>query len=475
VKPDRILQKVAVIMFKAVFTNSSGILFSRVTGLFRDLLMASTVGVNIFSDIFFIAFKLPNLFRRIFGEGAFSQAFIPSFTRVKNRFIFASSTFTQLLFIVLLLTIFVNIFPEAVTKSIALGYSEETVEKASTFVAINFTYLILIFSVTFLSALLHYREHFVTTAYSTALLNLSLIGAMILSADLSEEEMVYYLSYGVVIGGILQLLSHIFALWYIRSLKPLLLGFRKWREWSGGKSDRAIFYKKFSLGIWSNSTAQISAFIDTWLATFLSTGAVSYLYYGNRIFQLPLALFAIATTTAIFPKVSKLVKVGDEVGAKKLLQKGFWFLLYMLSVSGVIGVIFSEEIVWLLFERGEFTSSDRDVTAGVLSIYLIGLVSYGVSKLFSLWLYANEKMRESAKIATISLSSNILFSLLLIYPFGIEGLAMASTLSSFVLLIFTLHSFGWNSFWDILKSKHLLYLPLLLMATVTIGIGLDQF
>jgi len=460
-------------MFRAIFTNSSGILFSRITGFFRDLIMASTLGVNIFSDIFFIAFKLPNLFRRIFGEGAFSQAFIPSFSRVKNRFIFATSTFTQLLFVIVLLTIFVNLFPATVTKMIAIGYSWELIERAKDFVAINFTYLILIFTVTFLSALLHYREHFMTTAYSTSLLNLSLIVAMLLSADMSKESMVYYLSYGVVIGGALQVITHLLALYYIKTLRPLFLGFGKWRKWSRSRDDRGVFYQKFIFGIWGNSTAQISVFIDTWLATFLSVGSVSYLYYGNRVFQLPLALFAIATTTAIFPKISKLIKSGDEVKAKALLKNGFWFLLYMLSISTAIGIIFSEKIVWLLFERGEFTSSDTVITSSILALYLIGLITYGVSKLLSLWLYANEQMRESAKIASYSLLANVLFSMILIAPMGVSGLALSSTLSSFILLIFTIRIFGVENFKEIVVSKHILYLTLLLTILIPVGLYIE--
>lgn len=188
-------------MFKSIFTNSFGILFSRVLGFLRDLLTASVLGANIYSDIFFIAFKLPNLFRRIFAEGAFTQVFIPAYAKSKHRAVFLAHIFSIFLSIIVILTLFVNILPSIATKAIAIGFDKEMIDLASPFVAINFWYLPLIFMVTFLSTLLQYKQHFATTAFSTALLNISLILALYFSQDKSQNEIVYYLSYGVVIGG----------------------------------------------------------------------------------------------------------------------------------------------------------------------------------------------------------------------------------------------------------------------------------
>ena len=136
-------------MFRAIFTNSFGILFSRILGFIRDLLMASHLGANIYSDIFFIAFKLPNLFRRIFAEGAFTQAFLPAFTRSRHKAVFSLYIFTLFLSIIILLSIAVTIFPDASAKAIALGFDAKTVSMAAPYVAINFYYLPLIFAVTF--------------------------------------------------------------------------------------------------------------------------------------------------------------------------------------------------------------------------------------------------------------------------------------------------------------------------------------
>ncbi|MEA3371494.1 MAG: lipid II flippase MurJ, partial [Campylobacterota bacterium] len=153
-------------MFKAIFTNSFGILFSRILGFIRDLLTASALGANVYSDIFFIAFKLPNLFRRIFAEGAFTQVFIPAFARSAHKAVFSVNIFLVFLSIILLITLLVNLVPELFTKAIAVGFNAQTIEIAAPFVAINFWYLPLIFAMTFLSGMLQYKNHFATTAFS---------------------------------------------------------------------------------------------------------------------------------------------------------------------------------------------------------------------------------------------------------------------------------------------------------------------
>jgi len=444
-------------MLKSIFTNSSGILFSRILGFFRDMLTASTLGVNIYSDIFFIAFQLPNLFRRIFGEGAFSQAFLPSFTRVKKRVLFSASIFYKLISAIIILTVLVNIFSYEVTSIIGAGFSDEVIKEAEIFVQINFLYLILIFIVTFLSALLHYREHFITTAFSTALLNISIIIALTLSQNLTQKEIIYFMSYGVVIGGILQVIAHIIAINFNSMNKILYGGLLKFTRFKEVKKSSNKFFNKFFLAIWSGGTAQISSFLDVLIASFLITGSISYLYFANRVFQFPLAIFAIATTIAIFPKVSKFIKLKQEQKADKIFKISFWILISLLSSATIVGTIFSEEIVKLLFERGNFLENDRIETAKVLFFYLLGLTVFGISKLFSLWLYAHEKMVETAKISTYTLIIKIFFALLLVDVFGVSGLALSTSISSIFLLIFTLQEFGWDKFFQIILDKFAIY------------------
>lgn len=446
-------------MFKAIFTNSFGILVSRILGFFRDLFTASALGANVYSDIFFIAFKLPNLFRRIFAEGAFTQVFIPAFAKSNHKGVFSANIFIVFLSIIFFITLLVNLLPSLATQAIAVGFDEKTLEIASPFVAINFWYLPLIFAVTFLSTMLQYKHHFATSAFSTALLNLSLILALYFSQDKSQVEIVYYLSWGVVIGGIMQLGVHVIAIYKYGLSKILIGGFKHLRVKSKIiKKDTKEFRRQFFPAMWGNSTAQVSAFLDTLLASFLVTGSISYLYYANRIFQLPLALFAIATAVALFPRVARYIKNKDEKKAKEFMSKAFWFLAFLLTASTIGGIILSREITWLLFERGAFTAQDTTNTTMVLQMYMIGLLPFGLQKLFVLWLYAKQMQMQAAKIATFSLVTYIIVALSLISPMGVSGLALASTVGGFVSFTLTIRSFGLQNFLEIIRSKNALYL-----------------
>ncbi len=452
---------------KSFFTNSAGILVSRIFGFIRDLLSASILGANLYSDIFFIAFKLPNLFRRIFAEGAFTQSFIPNFAKAKKKSLFSYKIFIRFILFLLLFSLFVTLFSDFFTKLIAIGFDEKKIKLASTFVAINFYYLPLIFCVSFFAALLQYKNHFATTSFSTALLNISLITALLYSRNLNKQDIVYAMSYAVLIGGVLQVIAHLIALKKKRLLKIFVVGYRLSKKSKKQKQSK-IFYKSFYHAILGNSTAQISAFLDTWLASFLASGSISYLYYGNRVFQLPLALFAIALSVGIFPKIARMLKANDEQNALKLMEKSFWFLTFTLSISMVGGIILSDEITKLLFQRGSFTDINALHTSQVLSMYMIGLLPYGLSKIFSLWLYSKNQQKIAAKISLYSLGSNVLLSLALIKPLGVAGLALASSISGFVLFIFTINSFGVKQFLDIISLKKILQLLLILSVEVAL-------
>lgn len=446
-------------MIKSIFTNSFGILFSRILGFIRDMLQASVLGANIYTDIFIVAFKLPNLFRRIFAEGAFTQSFLPSFTASKQKGVFSASIFVKFVGFLILFSLFVSLFSNFFTNIIASGFSTETINEAAPLVAINFYYLILIFIVTFLASLLQYKQHFATTAFSTALLNMALIFALLYSQEMDKKTIIYHMSYAVIIGGLLQVFVHVIMIKKLGLHKFLLGGFDALKQKKNRVASEIDSFKgKFFASSLGSSTAQISAFLDGWLASFLVSGSISYLYYANRVFQFPLALFAIATSVAIFPKIARYLKNENYEKAHYILNNSFWFLSAILTVSTIIGIVFSKEIVWLLYERGEFSANDSQHTAMILSMYLVGLLPYGLSRIFSLWLYSTHRQKEAAKISAIALGANILFSLALVYQFKAAGLALASSLSGFILLFLTIRAFGLEAFLDIIKSKYLVYL-----------------
>jgi putative peptidoglycan lipid II flippase len=336
-------------------------------------------------------------------------------------------------------------FSHLVAKIIAVGFDEKTIDLAAPLFAINFYYLPMIFAVTFMAALLQYKRHFATTAYSTALLNIAMIISLLISKNLEQYEITFYLSYGVLSGGILQILVHLYAIKRLNLCK--IFTFRKHKQKEENK-----FYKNFFSATFGSSTIHISAFIDTWLASTLISGSISYLYYANRIFQLPLAIFAIATSIALFPMVARAIKNKEEDKALKLMKKSALVLFALLSISAFIGIVFNEFIIKLLFERGEFTSIDTQNTALILSMYLIGLLPFGLAKIFSLWLYAKEQQVLTAKISMYSLICNIIFSLILIKPYGAAGLAFAGTIGGFVLFFLTLKAFGFNKFIEMFKK-----------------------
>ena len=423
-------------MIKNIFTNSVGILLSRILGFLRDLLTASILGANVYSDIFFVAFKLPNLFRRIFAEGAFAQSFIPSFTSSNKKIQFSTIIFLQLLTFIILLSIIVSIFSSFVTQIIAIGFDKQTITLASPLVAICFYYLPLIFIVTFLASLLQYKNHFATTSFSTALLNISLITALLISQHLDKYTITFYLSWAVIIGGILQIITHLITINKL-NIKFFTSNIKKAK--SNFKNNK--FYIQFYLAIFGNSASHISAFLDTWLASFLASGTISYLYYANRVFQLPLALFAIATSITLFPPIAKAIKRKDEITAKQYLKKASYVLTILLLIATIIGIVFNQFIIKLLFQRGEFNVYDTTQTSLILIMYLIGLIPFGLSKIFLLWFYAKQEQSKAVKITSISLFFNIIASLVLITPFGAMGLALASSLSGFLLFYLTLKRF----------------------------------
>ncbi|RLA69323.1 MAG: lipid II flippase MurJ, partial [Epsilonproteobacteria bacterium] len=245
---------------KSIFTNSFGILFSRVTGLGRDVLMASALGASVWSDMFFIAFKLPNLFRRIFAEGAFTQAFMPSFVASRHKGVFATAIFLRFFLFLMAFSLLITFFPEPITKLLAWGWSAELIADTSPMTAINFWYLDLIFIVTFLATLLQYKNHFATTAMSTALLNISMIAALYLYMKEDPKTVAYALSFAVLIGGALQVLVHLIALQKF-NLHKILLGGWKYRKTKDVADEKKHFQSLFLPGILGNSTPQISAFI----------------------------------------------------------------------------------------------------------------------------------------------------------------------------------------------------------------------
>ncbi len=518
------------------FTNAFGILCSRILGFIRDAMQASILGTSIYSDIFFIAFKFPNMFRRVVSEGAFVQSFLPFFLSSKKKGAFSVSIFWIFVFFILILSIFVMVFTPFITKILALGYDKSRIELAIPLVRIHFWYLILIFIVTYLSTLLQYKNIFWVNAYNTVLLNIAMIVAMIpyqFKGGLIDSELfdvVYILSYSVLIGGICQILIHFYPLYTSGILKLQYIGMlslKKWHKDSFMKIkcfgitfnqdaiekkndnlsticykkcikakynilrlliDIKVFFKAFFPAMIGASTAQIIAIIDSSLVTLLphSDGGVSILNFANRIFQLPLAIFAIAISSALFPTIAKAIEQKNEVKAIQNLKNAFWFLLITLSVCTIGGIILKNEIVWLLFERNNFTREDTLQVALAFMGYMVGLLPFGLTRIFSLWLYSKKQQAKAAKFSVIALLIGTSLSALLILYFRYFNItsgflwnlryfliAFAGSFGGIVLMFFNIREFGIHNFLDIIKYKK--YSILLLVSILITFVILEFF
>ena len=436
--------------------------------------MTSVLGANIWSDIFLMAFKFPNLFRRIFAEGSFTQSFIPSYVASKQKSVFAVAIFIRFMTFIVLLSLLVTLFPEFFTKLLAWNWDEDLIAKTAPLTMINFWYLDLVFIVTFLGTLLQHKEHFFTTAFSTVWLNIAMIAALLLFSHSDPKSIVYALSFSILIGGLLQVITHVYSIRRTGLLK-LLVGGWKYRKIKDVKKEESKFSSLFFPSLLGNSTAQVASFIDTSLASFLTAGSVSYLFYANRIFQLPFAIIALAITTAMFPTIAKAIKNENHTLAYRNLHKSFWLLSALLGLSVLGGMLLAEPIIWLLFERGNFTIIDTRNTADVLMMYMVGLIPFGLAKLFSLYLYAMHKHLKAAKIAAISLVINVIFSLLLMQSMGAAGLALAGSIGGVVQLVLTIREVGFRIFLDILKTKKTFYFILGMGVFGVLFYTLNQF
>lgn len=481
--------------------------------------MANILGAGVYSDIFFVAFKFPNLFRRIFGEGAFTQSFLPSFIASSKKGAFSVLVLGIFSLILIALSLLVMAYSGAFTRILALGFEPELIELAKPIVAIHFWYLLLVFWVTFFSTLLQYKQSFWVSAYNTALLNIAMICALLLARNSDGLTIVYMVSYGVLVGGVAQVCLHIYPLYRLGFLRLFVCGAGELRlARQGGlfqgllkrtppesskahdmdcalestpeskaesradstldsksvrlaqriRAELRAFFKQFLPAMLGSSTAQLASFIDTILASFLATGSISYLYYANRIFQLPLAIFAIAISTALFPMVAKAIKAGEQEKALSAMKRAFWFLLFMLMACSVGGIMLSDQIIWLLYEHGKFSRTDTIECALVFAGYMLGLVPFGCARIFSLYLYSHNRQAQAAKISAISLLLGVVFSLIFMQFWGAFGLALAGSLSGVVVFVLSVRAFGMGRFWAIMRAKKY---ALLLVALLLLEVG----
>ena len=431
-------------LIKSTGTFSLFVILSRILGYIRDFFIAIYLGSGPIADAFFVAFRIPNTFRRLFAEGTFNAAFVPSYTSEllfskKKAQKFANSVFNLLVLALLSLTILIEIFMPNFIKLIAPGFSDidEKFKLAVDLTRITFPFLLFISLASFFSAILNSHNKFAVTAAAPLFLNIILIISFLFIKN--DTDLVYYLSYAITLAGIIQL---IFLIIFTR--KYFYPSFK-----FNFQIDNKIkfFFKKLLPSIFSSGVTQINILVGTIIASFQAS-AVSYLYYADRIYQINLAIAGIAIGVIILPNLSKYVKSKNKIKLEFLQNKSLELSLF-LSLPATFALIFaSEEIVSALFGYGSFNEESVKNSALALFYFALGLPAFSMIKIFSSFIFARNDTKTPFYFSLISVILNIVISISLFSKIGFIIIPIATTISSwlnsFLLMIFVLNKNYFN-------------------------------
>jgi len=420
-------------VFKQILRSTTIIgkmtLLSRLLGYIRDMLIARLFGASISTDAFFISFKIPNLFRRFFAEGAFSNAFVPVLTEYKekhdrkslSKFLNAQlGALATVLGVVVTIGILISPF---VIMIFAPGFERDSDRYflSVELLKITFPYLIFISLTALLASVLNVFGKFAVAAFTPALLNLSIIAAAIFLSPLISVP-IYSLAIGVFIGGGLQLTLQYLSVRKLGFRFNLNLGFKH----EGVKK----VFKLMVPGIIGGSVAQLNILIDSIIASFLVAGSISWLYYSDRIIELPLGVFGIALATAILPSLSKFAIKSEFKKFNNAIRHSINWALFLgiPSASGII--LLAEPIIISLFHYGEMTAYDVQQCTKSLRGYALGLPAYILIKVLVTAYFAKKDMVTPVKIAVCALIINTILNVLLMQYFGHTGLALATSIAA---------------------------------------------
>ncbi len=426
-------------LIKSTSTFSLFVLLSRVLGYIRDFFIAIYLGSGPLADAFFVAFRIPNTFRRLFSEGTFNAAFVPSYSSELIKGNKTANSFANVIFNLLLLGLFftillIEIFMPLFIKIIAPGFSNDS-EKyniAIDLTRITFPFLFFICLASFFSAILNSHNKFAAAAAAPIILNILLIICLLYAENLNDD-LVYYMSYTVTIAGFLQFL---FLLIFVRKYFIINLNF-------SFKINEKVrkFFTKLLPSIFSSGVTQINIFVGTIIASF-QVSAVSYLYYADRIYQINLAIAGIAISTVILPNLSRHIKNNNSLKTIELQNKALELSLFLSLPASLALIVGSEQITSALFGYGSFDQESVNNSARALFYFSIGLPAFSMIKIFSTFLFARNDTKTPFKFSLISVILNIIISLTLFSRVGFIIIPIATTISSWfngiILLIFVL-------------------------------------
>ena len=414
-------------LIKSTGTFSFFTIISRLLGYLRDILIAIFLGTGAFADAFFVAFRIPNTFRRLFSEGTFNSAFVPSYSseiakgkKKSNKF--ANEIFNLLFLGLFFLVLLVQIFMPAFISIIAPGFIEdvEKMELAIDLTRITFPFLFFICLASFFSAILNSHNKFAAASAAPIVLNIILIGILFFSKFLADE-LVYYLSYGVSLAGILQL----FYLYkFVKKFYSLKFNFKIKIQ-----NNVKIFFKKLLPSIFSSGVTQINILVGTIIASFQAS-AVSYLYYADRIYQINLAIAGIAIGIVILPQLSKHIQSNKKDKILLIQNKALELSLFLSLPASVALLIASEEIISSLFGYGSFDEVAVLNSGKALYYFALGLPAFSLIKVFSSFFFANHNTKNPFYISFVSVILNIIISVYYFDKIGFIIIPIATTISS---------------------------------------------
>ena len=414
-------------LIKSTGTFGFYTIISRILGYFRDILIAIFLGTSFIADAFFVAFRIPNTFRRLFAEGTFNAAFVPSYTSQLNKsksksIKFANEIFNFLFIGLLFLILIIQLFMPTFVGIIAPGFVDESekIDLAVSLTRITLPFLLFVSLSSFFSAILNSHNKFAAASAAPIILNIVLIGVL-LFAKFLNDKLIYYLAYGVSVAGFLQL---IFLYRFVTKfyLVNFNFNFRYNKEVK-------IFFKKLLPSIFSSGVTQINILIGTIIASFQAS-AVSYLYYADRIYQINLAIAGIAIGIVVLPQLSKQINLKNKNKILLIQNKALELSMFLSLPASIALLIGSEEIISALFGYGSFSEEAVLNSGKALYFFGLGLPAFALIKVFSSFFFANHDTKTPFYISLVSVALNILISVYYFKSIGFIIIPIATSISS---------------------------------------------
>ncbi|GAC1330646.1 MAG: murein biosynthesis integral membrane protein MurJ [Beijerinckiaceae bacterium] len=417
-------------MLRGLLTVGGWTILSRVTGFFRDILLGAVLGAGLVADAFVVAFRLPNHFRAIFGEGAFNAAYVPAYSRAletegpweAKRF--SSQIFTLLLISQLVFLAIALLFTSEFVRLLAPGFERdpEKFARAVILTRITFPYLLCVTLVTLQSGTLNANGRFAAAAFAPIILNVTMIVFVALAFLFPDAGVAA--SVGVTVSGILQV-----ALMMAASRRAGVLEHLARPRWS---DDVRRFFRALGPAVIGAGGVQIALFADTIIASLLPTGGLSSIYYADRIYQLPIGVIGIAAGTVLLPEMSRLFAAGDAAGARHAQNRTMALTLALAAPFFVAFLILPDLVMHAVFVRGRFTPADANAAASVLGAYGLGLLAVVLIRSAVASFQARGDTTTPMAIALASVAVNVILKIVLFRPFGAAGLALATAVGAWI-------------------------------------------